>query len=468
MTPDLQAFVERLRQGPSGFVSGRPVRLARAPGRLDAFGGVIDYTGGTVCELPLAMATRVALQRRDDRRLVIHSPAGAEHGLQPTVEVDLSQLVPTSGPRPYAEVCAELQAEPAAAWVGYVAGAWLVLATEGLVDGYPYGAEVMVDSDVPFGAGVSSSAALEIATLSALAAELALTLEPKRLARLGQIVENHVVGAPCGLMDQLTVTLGEADALLVIRCQPDEILGQSPLPDGVRLAAIHTGVKHAVGGSHYTDARIAAFMGHRIILEHLRELGTAGPDEDPFGGYLARVPAVEYRAAYQSLLPARMTGAEFLRRYSGTVDTATTVAPGATYQVASAVRHQVLDNDRAGQFVQALDSYQRTRQPALLEQAGELLLTAHAGYGDDLDLGAAEADLLLELAMRRGPRQGIYGGRITGGGCGGSVALLGDQRLPALLPILATEYARESGQAPTVIQGSSNGAAATGVATLSW
>ena len=462
---DLAAFRDRLRTEPlCGFVPGQPVLLTRAPGRLDALGGVIDYTGGTVCEMPCAVATKVALQARDDRRLRLVSLGVEAHGLQPVVELALDDLLSAD----YAAVGAALRSDPAKSWAAYVAGAWTVLLGEGLVDGFASGAEVVIESEVPAGAGVSSSAAIEMATLLAVAHQAGAEVPPIRLAHLGQRVENRVVGAPCGLMDQLTVTLGRADSLLVIRCQPDEIVANRRLPRGVTLGAIHTGVKHSVGGSHYTDARCAAFMAHKIILDHLRALGTVGVDDDPFGGYLAEVRPSEFELAYRPLLPAKMLGAEFIAAHGATVDTATRVDPEVTYRVASAATHHVRENANTYAFLEALDAYERTQSTQFLELAGELMIQGHDGYRDDLDLGAPEADLLVALAMAEGPAAGVYGGRITGGGSGGSVIFLGDDRLPALLPALAERYAAESGCHPSILLGSSDGAAAVGVNSVVW
>lgn len=462
---DLAAFAARLRgHALCRFAAGQPLLLTRAPGRLDALGGVIDYTGGTVCEMPCAVATRVALQPRADRVVRIVSLGVEEHGLTPVVEVPLDALLSND----YAAVGSMLRADPSASWAAYVAGAWTVLFGEGLVPSFPSGAEVVIDSDVPAGAGVSSSAAIEMATLLAVARYAGADVEPSRLAHLGQRVENRVVGAPCGLMDQLTVTLGLADSLLVIRCQPDQIVANRRLPQGVTLGAIHTGVKHSVGGRHYTDARVSAFMAHRIILDHLRALGTVGAADDPFGGYLAEVRPSEFATAYLPLLPERMTGAAFIAAHGQTVDTATRVDPDTTYRVASAARHHVRENANTYAFLEALDAFERTQQTAFLELAGELMIQGHDGYRDDLDLGAPEADLLVALAMSEGPLNGVYGGRITGGGSGGSVIFLGDDRLPALLPRLAERYATESGCQPTILLGSSDGAAAVGVNSLVW
>ncbi len=469
MTPDLRAFAELCRRDQRDWLTGAaPVRCARAPGRLDAYGGISDYTGGTVCELPLDVAVRLAYQPRSDRLVRVRSLGLESHGLAPEVTVDLDELLPAGGPVSYEEAQAKLGADPAAAWVRYVVGGWLVLVREGETAAIDHGANLVIASDVPLGAGVSSSAAMEVAALAALTGDLGLTIAGTRLARLGQIVENHVVGAPCGLMDQLTVTLGQADAMLVIRCQPDEILGVERLPDGVHFGAIHTGVKHSVSGGEYTAARVAAFMGHAIVLDHRRQNGWAAPLEDPYDGYLARLPLRDWELLYQRLLPAEMDGAEFLARYGGTVDTATAVDPRRCYRVAAAVAHHVLENARAPQLLAALAAYAADRDPAALVRAGELLLASHDSYRDNVGLGAPEADLLVEVAMERGPSAGVYGAKITGGGCGGSVAILGDERLPDALPRIAAEYEQRSGERSTVLFGSSDGALACGTLEVTW
>ena len=101
---------------------------------------------------------------------------------------------------------------------------------------------------------------------------MASNLDGVTLARLAQMVENRVVGAPCGIMDQMTSALGVANSLLLILCQPHEVQGTQALPDGVRVFGINSNVKHSVGGTAYTRARVAAFMGRKILgVDYLAE-----------------------------------------------------------------------------------------------------------------------------------------------------------------------------------------------------
>ena len=154
------------------------------------------------------------------------------------------------------------------AWAAYVAGVFLVLARE---RGLPLtaGREDRVASQVPEGKGVSSSAAVETASMHAAAAAFGIALEPRDLALLCQKAENLVAGAPCGVMDQMTCVFGDAQALLALLCQPAELQPPVPVPDDIEFWGIDSGERHAVGGSDYGAVRAGAFMGLRILTEHV-------------------------------------------------------------------------------------------------------------------------------------------------------------------------------------------------------
>src|SRR5204863_2975048 len=156
---------------------------------------------------------------------------------------------------------------------------------------------------------------VEVATMCAISAAAGLGLDGLHLARLCQEVENYVAGAPCGIMDQVTCALGEAGKLLALRCQPHEVLGWIEVPESCRLFGIHSGVKHAVGGSHYGRARCAAFMGLAIL--------TAEAPELRLDGYLCSLTPRALRNSAYDVLPGKMLGAEFLARYGATTDTVT-------------------------------------------------------------------------------------------------------------------------------------------------
>ncbi len=143
-------------------------------------------------------------------------------------------------------------------------------------DGYGY--SLLISSEVPEGKGVSSSAAIEVATMQALAAAVDLMLEPRELAMLCQKAENLVVGAPCGVMDQMASACGKKGELMAMICRPAEVIESVPIPSGVAFWGVDSGIRHSVGGADYGSVRVGAFMGKKIIKDNAaEEAGTALP-----------------------------------------------------------------------------------------------------------------------------------------------------------------------------------------------
>ena len=168
--------------------------------------------------------------------------------------------------RPYDDVRAWFAADPARHWAAYVAGVFHVLAREHGVH-FRAGAAILVESDVPEGKGVSSSAAIEAATMEAVIAAWHVAIEPSLRAIRCQQVENLIVGAPCGVMDQMASICGEAGSLMALLCQPAEFQGSVRLPDGLGVWGIDSGIRHAVTGADYGAVRVGAFMGYRILAD---------------------------------------------------------------------------------------------------------------------------------------------------------------------------------------------------------
>ena len=188
------------------FDSHGEITIARAPGRLDVMGGIADYSGSLVLELPIAEATLVALQKDEARRISIISLIDNETRAL-TFEMSLEDLERDGAPLEYDEARAYFSGDQTHAWAAYVAGVFLVLARERGTH-FSHGAHLLISSRVPEGKGVSSSAALEVATMSAVAAAFDIEIEAREIALLCQRLENLVVGAPCGVMDQMTSACG--------------------------------------------------------------------------------------------------------------------------------------------------------------------------------------------------------------------------------------------------------------------
>jgi len=450
LNDDLTAFVDALKF--TGFFDRRtPVLLSRAPGRLDVMGGIADYSGSLVLQRTTAEATFAAVQRTERALLNIVSLSPDGNGVPRVFALPLEALSKDGWPIGYTEA-RRIFSNSTDGWAAYVVGVFISLMRErGVV--FTDGAKILISSRVPEGKGVASSAALEVATLQAVTSAFGILISAKEIAILCQIAENMVAGAPCGLMDQMTSACGEIDSLLALLCQPAELQEPVRIPGEIAFWGLDSGQRHAVSGSDYTSVRTAAFMGHRIL-----ELS----NEDSSGGYLANVTPAEFTTEAISLLPDQMTGAEFLARYSGTSDSVTTVDPSRTYSIRQATAHPVFENDRVHEFRRLLMSSSGEAQRVRL---GELMLQSHESYSA-CGLGAHGTDLIVKLVRAAGTEAGLYGARITGGGCGGTVAILGRPDAGSSIAEIVVKYRSFTGYTPYVFSGSSPGAAQFGTRTV--
>jgi L-arabinokinase len=446
------------------FDAGGAVLLTRAPGRLDVMGGIADYSGSLVLQLPLAVATWVAVQSQEAPALVIESGDGEHHR---RVTIPLEDIVP-AGPLPYPEARVRLARDPERAWAAYVAGALVVLQHEHR-HRPRHGVKLLIRSDVPTGKGVSSSAALEVAALQALAALAGLEFEERALALAAQKIENQVVGAPCGVMDQMTAAGGRANHLLELLCQPAEIVGHLAIPPTLELFGIDSGIRHAVSGADYGSVRAAAFMGYRIVADvaglaaTVVAPGRVTIDDRQFHGYLANVTPDEWRATFRNAVPEQMTGADFLARYGGSTDDATVIDSARTYAVRAATEHPILEHARVRRFRALLADGAATDDARAA--LGQLMFQSHASYSA-CGLGSDGTNRLVELVREAGPARGLHGAKITGGGSGGTVAILADRGSRAAIDEIARRYVEETGRTITVFSGSSSGARSYGVRSV--
>jgi L-arabinokinase len=467
---DVEAFIETLNtldRDPSLPLSNlfnpdKELFVTRAPGRLDVMGGIADYSGSLVLELPIAESTVVALQRADDRVARIVSITPNVDGPVLNFEMPLADFEKSGALVSYQYARDYFQTQPEKHWSAYVAGAFLVLMRERQIK-FSAGARILISSTVPQGKGVSSSAALEVAAMQAIAAAFNISLEPRELALLCQQVENLIAGAPCGVMDQVSVVCGEADSLLALLCQPAELKGTISIPGNIGFWGIDSGVRHSITGADYGSVRVGTFMGYRIIAD-LAGLGVTAEDgyvriEDPlWRGYLANVTPGEFEAKYTAQLPTAISGADFLKSYQGTTDLVTRVCPDRTYAVQVPTTHAIYEHDRVRRFAELLKQAEHERTLVLL---GELMYQSHASYSA-CGLGSDGTDRLVELVREAGPAAGLYGAKITGGGSGGTVAVLGTRSARPSLERVAEQYARETGYQPYIFEGSSPGSAAFG------
>lgn len=446
------------RHGKGFFEGGGEVIITRAPGRIDLMGGIADYSGSLVLEGTTAEAAVVGLRRRNDDRLRVLSHDIEREGLTPQFEMRLADFYAGQRLKPTTQVAKMFRADPLTHWASYLLGNLHILLREKAVKRLQAGADILLSSDVPLGAGVSSSAALEIAAMQAICVAYGIEMDGLAMARLCQMVENDVVSAPCGIMDQVTIGLGQERTLLALKCQPHELMGLQELPAGCQVVGINSGVKHSVGGQKYTRARVGAFMGLKIITSML--------GKDHYDGHLANITPEEFRRRFYDRLPGKMKGREFLERCGETGDPVTTVDPDTTYSVRGCTEHPIYENARVHEFMRLLDSARETGKEQHLIRAGRLMYASDWSYGKRCALGAPETDLIVRLVRKRGPETGLYGAKITGGGSGGTVAILAAEGVDNEIQAITDEYETATGARAQVFRGSSAGALSFGHTTV--
>ena len=454
---EISEFEQLLRKpngdptGLAGFFNSGEVWVARVPARLDVMGGIADYSGANVCEAVLGRGMLMALQARTDRTLRIRSAQVGPRSLPVETRIPLDYFTSGDTIGNYAQIRELCHANPIASWAAYIGGSIFTLLKEESVK-LPYGFSFLLLSAVPMNVGIGSSAAVEIGTLSCLNAYLNLQLDGARIARLGQMAENHVVGAPCGIMDQIAVASGREDKLTHILCRPGSIVGEVEIPPGTGFVGINSMVRHSVAGNAYGNVRIGAFMGKKIINEIRAKTGRAALN------YLTEISSEEFKAEYEKEIPETILGSDFLAKYKTHDDPVTTIQPDATYRVVGPARHPIGENERVLKFIAALKAAKSGDESALAT-AGELMYGAHESYRDNCRLSVPEVNFLVEAVRKRGPASGLYCAKITGGGTGGTVAVFG--KIGALkehIPQIAVEFSRRVGGMPDIFEGTSPGA----------
>uniref|UniRef100_A0A7N0U6W1 L-arabinokinase n=1 Tax=Kalanchoe fedtschenkoi TaxID=63787 RepID=A0A7N0U6W1_KALFE len=519
--PDTMTFLKSLANLNAGHDSGKSVDvlqvrerkaaaklfnweeeifMTRAPGRLDVMGGIADYSGSLVLQMPIREACHVAIQitHPSKQRLWKHALARQEakgqgptpvlqivsYGSElsnrsPTFDMDLSDFMDGEKPISYAAAREYFAKDSSQKWAAYIAGTILVLMTE-LGVRFENGISMLVSSAVPEGKGVSSSASVEVASMSAIAAAHGIKISPRDLALLCQKVENHIVGAPCGVMDQMTSSCGEANKLLVMLCQPAEVLGLVDIPGHIRFWGIDSGIRHSVGGADYGSVRIGTFMGRKMIKTiaasmlpqssngdlHQSDLEDDGIElfeAESSLDYLCNLSPHRYEAVYAKMIPESVTGDAFLEKYADHCDSVTVIDPKQSYGVQAPARHPIYENFRVHTFKALLTSIVSDEQ---LSALGELLYQCHYSYSA-CGLGSDATDRLVQLvqemhhAKKDKPEDGtLFGAKITGGGSGGTVCVLGRNSLKSSQQIIEIQkrYERATGYLPFVFEGSSPGA----------
>jgi galactokinase len=353
----LQAFLK--------VYGGQPTFLVRAPGRVNLIGEHTDYNDGFVLPMAIDRAIWVAIRPRDDQQVQVRSL-----DYKKSVKFPLGDLIKGDG------------------WVEYIKGVAYELQTDGFqLDGW----EGVLGGDVPKGAGLSSSAALELATARAFAAVSGFVWEPTQMARIGQKAENRWVGVNCGIMDQMVSAAAQVGHALFLDCRSLEY-EQVPLPQGVAVVVMDTSTRRGLVGSAYNE--------RRAQCEAAAEF---------FG-----VPAL------------RDVSLEKFNEKSSELENT----------VMRRARHVITENQRVLDAVAAM-------RAGDVHKLGNLFNESHTSMRDDFEITNEALNQIVEAAQAH---PACFGARMTGGGFGGcAVALVDEERVETFTSAVVEAYHQSSG-----------------------
>jgi galactokinase len=353
----LQAFLK--------VYGGQPTFLVRAPGRVNLIGEHTDYNDGFVLPMAIDRAIWVAIRPRDDQQVQVRSL-----DYKKSVKFPLGDLIKGDG------------------WVEYIKGVAYELQTDGFqLDGW----EGVLGGDVPKGAGLSSSAALELATARAFAAVSGFVWEPTQMARIGQKAENRWVGVNCGIMDQMVSAAAQVGHALFLDCRFLEY-EQVPLPQGVAVVVMDTSTRRGLVGSAYNE--------RRAQCEAAAEF---------FG-----VPAL------------RDVSLEKFNEKSSELENT----------VMRRARHVITENQRVLDAVAAM-------RAGDVHKLGNLFNESHTSMRDDFEITNEALNQIVEAAQAH---PACFGARMTGGGFGGcAVALVDEERVETFTSAVVEAYHQSSG-----------------------
>jgi galactokinase len=459
---EFQSRVRQLRGPELLFKSNTPIFISRAPGRLDVMGGNVDYTGGLVFEATIREATWAAAQLRTDRQIVLVNPQMTDSGWRPRAEFSLDALTDEDTVRRLVNSSADIR------WTAYVLGVFYLF-LQRWPEQVRSGITVYLESDVPLNKGVSSSAAVEVATMKASAAAYGIELHGIELAEACQWVENVIAESACGIMDQAASVLGDEGYVLPVLCQPCRVMAPVKLPEELQIWAIDSGVKHAVTGIEYEAARAAAYVGYRMICEweqlplQLEEGGRIPRYTDPrWNGYLSNINPSSFRSKYESRLPEVLAGSALIEEGKEHPDPFTQIRAGAVYPVRACTRYAIEEHQRIEMFAELVSGLSVKPSDTGFRLLGDLMLQSHWSY-TECGLGSKETDRIIDLVREElGPGK-LHGAKITGGGAGGTVAVLGAKGASESFERVVHRYAAEQGAMPYVFEGSSAGADKFGI-----
>ena len=352
-------------------------RIFVAPGRVNLIGEHTDYNEGFVLPCAIEFSTRVAIALRPDQKLVLRSAEFRE-----ALELDLKNL-----PR-----------KPRGVWSDYVVGVAVILGNAGYA---LQGASLLVHGEVPIGAGLSSSAAVEVATALALLSLSDAKPPLPEIAKLCQKAENEFVGARVGIMDQFVSCLGKAGHALLLDCRSLQF-EQVAMPQQLKLVICNTMVKHELAGGEYNRRREECEAGVQLLAKFFPQIrALRDVTRHQLSSHVDAIPPIIYKRCL----------------------------------------HVVEENQRVLRAVEFMRS-------GNLRELGGLMRESHRSLRDLYEVSSRELDFMVDAAEGL---SGYYGGRMTGGGFGGcTVNLVASADAEAFRETIAARYRQQTAISPDI------------------
>ncbi|MBN1960421.1 MAG: galactokinase [Deltaproteobacteria bacterium] len=347
-----------------------------APGRVNLIGEHTDYNDGFVLPMAIDMQTSVAARLRNDNLIRIYSVAFNE-----TISFSLDRMGKKQNPP----------------WSNIPRGILWALICEGIK---LRGCDLVIGTGVPVGAGLSSSAAVEVGISTAILSLINFAMAPARLAKICQRAENDFVGTQCGIMDQFIIAAGKKGQALYLDCRSLDFQHIPLMLGDYRFVICHSGVKRSLVTAGYNERRFECEQGTHILQKRLKNI------------LALRDVSIEQLEKYQSEMPEHI-----YRR----------------------CRHVINENNLVQQSVAAL-------RVGNLHRFGELMIASHYSQRDNFEVSCAEVDLLVDLALGI---KGVLGARLTGGGFGGcTINLVASESVATFKHMVASEYERRTNIKP--------------------
>ena len=365
------SLLKLVTQSFSNQFAEEPQFIIRAPGRVNLIGEHTDYNDGFVMPMAIKQAVWLAIRPRNDGQIWLNSLEMDE-----PIEFEIEQFEKSPGH-----------------WGDYVKGVtWSLLEAGYDISGF----EGVMTSDVPVGAGLSSSAALEMAVAQAFMALSHTEWDPAAMAKIGQRAENEWIGANTGIMDQMISASGKAGNTVLIDCR-DLSSRFNPIPEGTIVVIMDTMTRHSHAESGYNERRAQCEEAARHFgVSHLRDLTL-----EQLKGEEANLDRVVYRRA----------------------------------------RHVISENERVLEAEEAMQQGNPIR-------LGTLMNASHASLRDDFEVTNRQLDMMAALAQET---DGCYGARMTGGGFGGcAVALVQEEKAESFAREVAADYLAVDGLNPNI------------------